>query len=558
MSNRKDAEDLLNSFGSSLMEDTTKIQTQREMEPIQKSKPVESNTLDYYNESHPKKALSGIDVNKIREENRAMSKYDDEQFDMQEEPANDYSNTARSEKFYEDLDALNGLENDADARVYSHQVPYSTDRINKRVNAMGKTMGINTIQPHEVRDPSPSIPSDKPEQNYDRYQTSTITNTQKQNIRNVFMSDTAQIAQQNTTKIGRINFVDGTKEDEAQSARLVLEFDETTQGVKNSEAMRQMSANGKYEIADDTHQPQNTRQNSRQQLEEQKRDAERRREIAEENMRRENQRQVVAENRRRNTNMNPVIKGRTGSFDAVGAINGENPANMQQNAQRLQESPALINSKRRHNAPPKEEELYDENGINYKPPKPSNKKVARRKTVEQQQKEQNSKRIGGVIIAILFVLTVVLTISLFSTRSAKRSLEEQVKTLEAEQKDAAELQLQIDTLQEQLDAASTTETDTTSTEDATTPTTEEDEATTTDENTTTSSDKTYKVVSGDTLSSISSKMYGDTTHTKEIMDANNLTGANLKIGQELKIPAATSTSTSTSTTTTTDTENVPN
>ncbi len=55
-------------------------------------------------------------------------------------------------------------------------------------------------------------------------------------------------------------------------------------------------------------------------------------------------------------------------------------------------------------------------------------------------------------------------------------------------------------------------------------------------NTSSGSTTTYTVVAGDTLSSISSKVYGTSTQYKKIMEANNLTSENLQLGQVLIIP----------------------
>jgi nucleoid-associated protein YgaU len=58
---------------------------------------------------------------------------------------------------------------------------------------------------------------------------------------------------------------------------------------------------------------------------------------------------------------------------------------------------------------------------------------------------------------------------------------------------------------------------------------------------TTASHKTYAVRSGDTLTSISQKFFGDKNHTDEIYKANRkLIGSNpnaLKVGMKLEIPA---------------------
>ena len=50
------------------------------------------------------------------------------------------------------------------------------------------------------------------------------------------------------------------------------------------------------------------------------------------------------------------------------------------------------------------------------------------------------------------------------------------------------------------------------------------------------SGKSYTVQKGDTLYSISRKMYGTHKRWKEIQDANGLPNDNIKIGQVLKLP----------------------
>ncbi|MFN0085432.1 MAG: LysM peptidoglycan-binding domain-containing protein [Blastocatellia bacterium] len=47
----------------------------------------------------------------------------------------------------------------------------------------------------------------------------------------------------------------------------------------------------------------------------------------------------------------------------------------------------------------------------------------------------------------------------------------------------------------------------------------------------------YKVVSGDTLSKIAKRFYGDATHYKQIASANGIDNPDLiKVGQEIKLP----------------------
>ncbi len=53
----------------------------------------------------------------------------------------------------------------------------------------------------------------------------------------------------------------------------------------------------------------------------------------------------------------------------------------------------------------------------------------------------------------------------------------------------------------------------------------------------TQSGLTYKVVSGDTLSKIAKRFYGDANHYHQIASANGLDNPDLiKVGQELKLP----------------------
>lgn len=48
---------------------------------------------------------------------------------------------------------------------------------------------------------------------------------------------------------------------------------------------------------------------------------------------------------------------------------------------------------------------------------------------------------------------------------------------------------------------------------------------------------TYKIVSGDSLSKIAKRFYGDANHYKEIASANGIDNPDLvKVGQEIKLP----------------------
>ncbi len=88
-------------------------------------------------------------------------------------------------------------------------------------------------------------------------------------------------------------------------------------------------------------------------------------------------------------------------------------------------------------------------------------------------------------------------------------------------------------LEAEKNGETSTETETEGSKDSTST---NSSSSTSSSNTSNATGTTYTVQSGDTLSSISKKMYGTSNEYKKIMDANNLTSENVSIGQVLIIP----------------------
>ena len=146
------------------------------------------------------------------------------------------------------------------------------------------------------------------------------------------------------------------------------------------------------------------------------------------------------------------------------------------------------------------------------------------KAVEKNVKLDKGILIVGGVIIILFVILFVRNLTL----SAKlEEAQQKVTDFEQLQQDNEQLKLNIVALEEKLtkNGISLTD-DTTSGENG-------------GENTSADSGQydTYTVVSGDTLSGISNKVYGNFSGYKKILEANGLTeNSSIQIGQVLKIP----------------------
>lgn len=146
------------------------------------------------------------------------------------------------------------------------------------------------------------------------------------------------------------------------------------------------------------------------------------------------------------------------------------------------------------------------------------------KAVEKNVKLDKGILIVGGVIIILFVILFVRNLTL----SAKlEEAQQKVTDFEQLQQDNEQLKLNIVALEEKLtkNGISLTD-DTTSGENG-------------GENVSADSGQydTYTVVSGDTLSGISNKVYGNFSGYKKILEANGLTeNSSIQIGQVLKIP----------------------
>ena len=146
------------------------------------------------------------------------------------------------------------------------------------------------------------------------------------------------------------------------------------------------------------------------------------------------------------------------------------------------------------------------------------------KAVEKKAKLDKGILIAGGVIIIIFAILFVRNLTL----SAKlEEAQQKVTDFEQLQQDNEQLKLNIVALEEKLtkNGISLTE-DTTSDENG-------------DGNGSADSGQydTYTVVSGDTLSGISNKVYGNFSGYKKILEANGLTeNSSIQIGQVLKIP----------------------
>ncbi len=169
--------------------------------------------------------------------------------------------------------------------------------------------------------------------------------------------------------------------------------------------------------------------------------------------------------------------------------------------------------------------------------------------------EDYSKRYNISLAFNIFLAVAVVSVSIFTFLKVS-SLSDQVTSLSAANAELVEQNNKINELQIDVDyykdlyqnteegkarleaekngETSSTETDSTDSTDSTESTSSSNSSNST--STSTGSGKTYTVESGDTLSSISKKMYGTSNEYKKIMEANNLTSENVSIGQVLIIP----------------------
>ncbi len=159
---------------------------------------------------------------------------------------------------------------------------------------------------------------------------------------------------------------------------------------------------------------------------------------------------------------------------------------------------------------------------------------------DEEDYEDNTGRLNASLIfnVLLFISLIALGIFTFSKVTSLSNEVEALSTANAElvekNNKINELQIDVDYYKNlyqnteegkaQLEAEQKAEGETSSTE--TSSTTEAPAA----------SGKTYTVVDGDTLSSISKKVYGDSNQYQKIIDANKLTSDSVSIGQVLIIP----------------------
>lgn len=154
---------------------------------------------------------------------------------------------------------------------------------------------------------------------------------------------------------------------------------------------------------------------------------------------------------------------------------------------------------------------------------------------QKQQNKVNKKRQQIMMLRLcttgfIFILILCLFINIYSNRK----MNSQILELQTENERLTEENLQVITLQNEVNILNDELTKLKAGVDTTTDTSTEQS--TQDQSTTESSSQQYTVKSGDSLAGISQQFYGDPNKYNEIVQANNLTSTNLTVGQTLLIP----------------------
>ncbi len=511
----------------------------------------------------------------------------------------EFNDTSEFDFTSDDLDSLNGLSEDSfierNKRQYDHQIPYNRYEEDEmdydhRQNSSARRANNTNVSRYDTTRYNTS--------NFDNLDTSSYSNQRRGNnfderrrsnredsyygaeedyIRKSFQNGKIS---QDTSNLAEIDNVRNFYNDVSQTAKIRndnnrrmanledKEYFDTLSTMANLEAIqdkprrkRNSQSNIKYKTDDtlknkidydsfDEDEPiierprknhhraenqQHRRDTSRQDRERVRHDKNSREHVRRDNIeqkRYEERKRRLSEKRRQDTSMQPVIRGYTGTIPTI-------------NDQRYSEN--------------KHSRSYDDNSqdMDYTQ-RHSSAEIRRSSSQQQPPSKRNAGEVyrrryeKAVARTILFssigLVTTLLSLGAFFFMTYKyndlkdkyATLNDTYQTLKLQQADIVELQLEIDKLQEEKEALlNGTYANGENNSEYDNNLNDSDNISNSQGNNNQISqteNRTHTVQSGDYLSSISTKYYGDASHVQEIKDANSLTSDNITVGQTLIIP----------------------